>query len=97
MKPARVVWRPEAIAERVAIMDYIAQDSPLAAIDLDEEIEVKADALLKHPTLYKPGRIKGTREMVVRPNFIVVYELDGADVVILNVLHAAQQWPPGVS
>lgn len=50
--------------------------------------------MLPHPTLYKPGRIKGTREMVVRPNFIVIYELDGADVVVLNVLHAARQWPP---
>ncbi|TAL83316.1 MAG: hypothetical protein EPN46_03705 [Candidimonas sp.] len=30
----------------------------------------EADALLNHPTLYKPGRIKGTREMVVRPNLL---------------------------
>ncbi len=57
----------------------------------------ETDALLNHPTLYKPGRVKGTREMVVRPNFIVVYELDGTDVVILNVLHAAQLWPRGGS
>ena len=93
-KPTRVVWRPEARADRIAIMDYIAQDSPLAAIDLDDEIEAKADALPQHPKLYRAGRVPGTREMVARPNFIVVYELDGTDVVVLNVLHAAQQWPP---
>ena len=95
-KPTRVVWRPEARADRIAIMDYIAQDSPPAAIDLDEEIEAKAkaDALPQHPKLYRAGRVSGTREMVVRPNFSVVYELDGTDVVVLNVLHAAQQWPP---
>ena len=94
-QPSRVVWRPEARADRIAIMEYIAQDSPLAAIDLDDEIEAKVDALPQHPKLYRAGRVPGTREMVVRPNFIVIYELVGADVVILNVLHAARQWPPG--
>jgi toxin ParE1/3/4 len=33
--------------------------------------------------------------MVVRPNYIVVYAEDDRTVVILRVLHAAQQWPPG--
>ncbi len=36
--------RPEVRADRIAIMEYIAQDSPLAAIDLDDEIEDKVDA-----------------------------------------------------
>lgn len=91
--PWRVVWRPEARNDRIAIMEYIAQDSPSAAIDLDDEIEAKVDALREHPRLYRAGRVSGTREMVIRPNFIVVYELDGADIVVLNVLHAARYRP----
>jgi len=43
--------------------------------------------------MYKPGRVAGTREMVVRPNFIVVYAEDAETVFVLRVLHAAQQWP----
>jgi addiction module RelE/StbE family toxin len=93
-KPTRIVWRPEARADRIAIMEYIARDSPLAAIDLDEEIEDKVDMLLLHPKLFKVGRVAGTREMVVRPNFIVIYELHGTHVIVLNVIHASQQWPP---
>ena len=94
-KPARIVWRPEARADRIAIMEYIAQDSPLAAIELDGEIEDKVDALLDHPKLYKVSlRVHGTREMVVRPNYIVFYELVGADIIVLNVVHAARQWTP---
>lgn len=90
----RIVWRPEARADRMAIMEHIAQDSPLAAIDLDDEIEIKVDALLAHPKLYKVSpRVRGAREMVVRPNYIVLYELAGADIVVLNVVHAARQWP----
>ncbi len=74
-------------------MDHIAQDNPAAALALDEEFEAKADLLPEHPTLYKPGRMKGTREIVVRPNYIMVYAIQGNTIVILRVLHAAQQWP----
>lgn len=89
----RLVWRPMAYEDRAKIMDYIAQDNPGAALELDEEIEAKTDALVSHPKLYKPGRMKGTREMVIRPNYVVVYREAPAEVTILRVLHAAQQWP----
>ncbi len=39
------------------------------------------------------GRIEGTRELVVRRNYVVVYAEDPGAVTILRVLHAAQQWP----
>lgn len=89
----RLVWRPAAVEDRAAIMDYIAEDNPGAALDLDESIEGKASALIDHPRLYKPGRMKGTREMVVHPNYVVVYQESKTEVVILRVLHARQQWP----
>lgn len=67
-------WRPQASADLMHIVAYIAQDSPDAVQALKKnEIEAKAGALLKRPKLYRPGRIKGTREMVVRPNYVVVY------------------------
>ena len=36
----------------------------------------------------------GTREMVVRSNYVVIYTEDARAVTVLPVLHAAQQWPP---
>lgn len=89
----RLEWRPAAIEDRHNIMTFIAQDNPLAALELDDEIEEKTAALIKHPRLYKPGRMKGTREMVVRPNYVVVYQDGKQAVTILRVLHTAQQWP----
>lgn len=84
-----------ALADRETIMDYIALDNPTAAIELDEEFEAKAEQARQRPTLYKPGRVRGTREIVVRPNYVMVYQVeDGGEVVtVLRVLHAAQQWP----
>jgi len=35
--------------------------------------------------------LHGTREMVVRLNPIVLYELEGDDIIVLNVVHAVRQ------
>ena len=92
----RLVWRPMALADRETIMDYIAQDNPVAAIELDDEFEAKAEQARQRPTLYKTGRVRGTREIVVRPNYVMVYRIEdeGDTLAVLRVLHAAQQWPP---
>lgn len=91
----KVVWRPMAEADRESIFDYIAQDNPSAALELDEEFKAKADNAARNPKLYKPGRVRGTREIVVRPNYVMVYrvEKDGGTLAVLRVLHAAQKWP----
>jgi toxin ParE1/3/4 len=78
----------------LAIVDYISDDNPDAAQRLKDEIEAKAAKLPDHPKLYRSGRVAGTREMVVRPNYLVIYSEDAQVVTILRVLHAAQQWPP---
>ncbi|MEQ8928231.1 MAG: type II toxin-antitoxin system RelE/ParE family toxin [Silicimonas sp.] len=56
-------------------------------------MEHKTSRLPKHPQMYRAGRVDGTREMVVRPNYIVVYAESPEMVTILRVLYAAQQWP----
>ena len=82
-----------ALADRDDIMVYIAQDNPTAAIDLDLEFEAKAENARVRPKLYKAGRVKGTREIVVRPSYVMIYRISGDVVEVLRVLHAAQQWP----
>ena len=82
-----------ALVDRDAITAYIAQDNPTAAIDLDLEFETKAENARQRPKLYKAGRVKGTREIVVRPNYVMVYRATGDLVEVLRILHAAQQWP----
>lgn len=92
----RLVWRPMALADREAIMDYIAQDNPAAAIELDDEFEAVAEQVRQHPAMYRLGRVGGTREIVVRPNYIMVYRIEGDTLAVLRVLHASQQWPPAL-
>lgn len=86
-------WKQEAVADLMAIINYISDDNPNAAQSLKDDIEGKVSKLPNHPQMYRAGRVSGTREMVVRPNYIVVYAENPSAVVILRVLHAAQQWP----
>lgn len=86
-------WKATAIADLIAIVDYISDDNPDAAQALKNEIETKTARLTDNPKIYRTGRVNGTREMVVHPNYIVVYSDNTSAVTILRVLHSAQQWP----
>lgn len=88
-----LLWRPLAQEDRDRIFDYVVQDNPQAAIDLDELFKKKANAIADQPKLFKAGRIKGTREAVVHPNYVLVYQVSTDTVTILRVLHTAQAWP----
>ena len=91
----RLEWRPQASADLVEIVAYIADDNPDAAQELKDEIEAKADKLPDHPRLYKPSvRVKGLRELIVRSNYIVFYRESPELVEVVNVIHARRQWPP---
>jgi addiction module RelE/StbE family toxin len=87
-------WRQAARDDLLAIVDYISDDNPAAAQALKDEIETKVSRLPVHPKLYRSGRVAGTREMVVRGNYLVIYTEDANAISILRVLHSAQQWPP---
>ena len=86
-------WKATAVADLLSIIDYISDDNPDAAQALKDEIEGKTLRLPEYPQMYRVGRVYGTREMIVRPNYIVVYSESPDAVTVLRILHAAQQWP----
>ncbi|MFL9903318.1 type II toxin-antitoxin system RelE/ParE family toxin [Paraburkholderia fungorum] len=65
--------------------------SPAAAVELAQTIRAKADTLATYPNRYRVGRIRGTRELVVKPNYIVVYRVAGEQVLVLRVRHARRR------
>jgi addiction module RelE/StbE family toxin len=90
----KVIWRPVAIADRVHIFNYIDPNNPRAARELDDQFKAKAEIAARNPRLYRPGRLRGTREIVVG-SYIMIYRIDAkADaIVMLRVIHGARQWP----
>ncbi|PND20689.1 type II toxin-antitoxin system mRNA interferase toxin, RelE/StbE family [Ensifer sp. MMN_5] len=90
----RLVWAQYALDDRETIFSYIERENPRAAIHVDEEIVRAVRRLLDFPESGRPGRIGGTRELVVpRTPFIAAYAVIADKVRILRVLHGAQVWP----
>lgn len=88
-----VRWSDEATTDLVEIIDFIEQRNASASQNLYAAIVQSAENLPLMPYLFRPGRVAGTREHVVHPNYIVVYQV-GDDVIdILRVLHSRQQYP----
>jgi toxin ParE1/3/4 len=94
----RLEWSPLAMDDRERIFDFIEQDDPRAAIAVDERIATQVLLLMQFPEGGRPGRIEGTRELVIRRTpYIVAYRIERDGVRILRVLHSAQMWPGGMT
>lgn len=91
----KVEWLPEAERNRDHQLNYLAERNPRAALHLGDAIEAAVGRLGAHPRIGRPGRVKGTRELAVTGTpYVIIYRVEPAAVVILRVLHGAQEWPP---
>lgn len=91
----RVRWLRTALANLEAIGEYIARDNPVAASQTVLRIFEAVDKLAADPgaSVGRPGRVAGTRELVVTPNYLVPYRIKGDVLEVLRVMHARQRWP----
>jgi toxin ParE1/3/4 len=90
----KIEWSWFAAEDRTSIFDYIEQDDPRAAIAVDERIMEQTAKLARFPECGRPGRVEGTRELVINKTpFIVAYRVQKGVIRILRVLHGAQTWP----
>lgn len=88
-----VEWKNAARADLRAIVDYISDDNVEAAQILKNEIEATTGKLSQNPRMYRQGRVLGTREIIIKKNYIVVYCETPSRITVLRVLHAAQKYP----
>jgi toxin ParE1/3/4 len=90
----KVVWTRLALVDLDSAYDYAAEERPAAAIRAVERIEKAVAALCRHPEIGRPGRVDGTRELVVTGTpFIVPYRIKAKRIEVLAVLHGARRWP----
>ena len=88
------VWTRQALDDLAAIVTHISKDDPAAAGRLLDRIDtVGQQTLAVHPQIGRPGRVEGTREIVVLPSYILVYRLRAARIETLTIRHSARRWP----
>ena len=90
----RVRYTPQAKADLTEIFSYIAQDNPAAARRVVAAIRRDIMLVSENPGIGRPGRVVGTRELVVSPlPYIVAYREETRLIHVLAVLHTARDWP----
>ena len=90
----RLTWSGLAIADRLAIFDFIEQENPAAAVRIDTKIELGIRQLLQFPESGRIGRVTGTRELVITGTpYIAAYAVLPDRIRVLRILHGAQVWP----
>lgn len=91
----RLRWTRLAEKDLDEIARYIGQDTPAAAARVVLELIDQAEKLLpKHPAIGRPGRVLGTRELVIGDlPYVIAYRVRERDVEILRVLHTSRAWP----
>ena len=87
-------WTRAALADLATVHGHISADNATAANALrDRAIGFVETVLAAQPGIGRPGRVEGTREAVILPNYIMVYRVKEGAVEILAVRHDARRWP----
>ncbi|MCP4627005.1 MAG: type II toxin-antitoxin system RelE/ParE family toxin [bacterium] len=90
----RIKWLDLAVDDLDDIAGYISQDNPEAARRTVRRLWTSVKSLAEQPEMGRPGRVHGTRELVVNDTpFVVPYRVVGSEIEILRVLHGARDWP----
>lgn len=89
-----VRYTRQALADLDEARAYIALERPQAAEAVARRIREAIDGLRKFPERGRPGRVPGTRELVVpRTQFVVPYRNSGQEIQVLAILHGKRDWP----
>ncbi len=90
----QVKWLRRALQNLDAEAAHIATDSPKIAGEFVTHIANNVAMLVQHPQIGRPGRVSGTRELVVtRFSYIIPYRVREGKIEILRVFHTARKWP----
>ncbi len=84
-----LIWTNRALKRLDDIADFIARDNPLRAHTFVVELRNKLE-VLKTQSSGRSGRVFGTKELVLHPNYLAVYRIKANQVQVLTILHTAQ-------
>ena len=88
-----VQWSSGARKDLAAILHYIAERNPGAALSLKSRIDHVVTQLPSTPYIYRHGRAPGTREIVVHRNYVLTYRIRPTLIRIVAVTHTRRRIP----
>ena len=89
----KVNWSDEAECDLNEIVDFITKDNPVAALNLAELLFETAEKIGQMPYMGRNGRVAGTGEKIVHPNYLLVYQVLSDEIRIQAVVHTRKNYP----
>jgi addiction module RelE/StbE family toxin len=87
-----VVWSPRAISHLTDLRSYIERDHPDAAARTATTLLSAVERLARLPNVGRPGRLAGTRELVVPGTpYVIPYRVRRDRLEIIAVFHGRQR------
>lgn len=89
-----IEWTEQATRHLDQAHHYITlSNSEELAARITMHIANSVQQVATFPMSGRPGRVPGTRELVISNPFVVAYGIEKERIVILAIYHGAQQWP----
>lgn len=95
MKRYKIIWRPSAQYDLLALYEWIADRAdPDAAFDYTSRIEAHAAKLAEFPERGTPrdDLLPGLRTTPYTGRTIIAYRVVGDEVEILRLVHGGRDW-----
>jgi toxin ParE1/3/4 len=91
----RLKWSLIADIELLKLVTYVHPRNRNAALRLYQRTRRRVRQLEEFGFSGRPGRMPGTRELVIgKSRYIAVYTVEANTVIVHHVFHTSQQWPP---
>lgn len=90
----KVVWSRRAIQHLIALRQYITKHSEQNAALVAKRLPDSVDLLQTQPEMGRPGRVLGTRELVVSATpYLIPYRVRRDRLELIAIFHGHQKWP----
>lgn len=90
----RVKWLRQALRNLDEEAEFLARENPAAAIAMVTTLQTSVDLLSQQPGLGRPGRLPGTRELVIAHfPYVVPYRVRDGALEVLRVFHTSRKPP----
>ncbi len=90
----RIRWLRKALRNLDEEASYIAAEDPKAARLVVARTFEAVEQLRNQPAAGRPGRVPGTRELIVRnTRYILPYRVRGDAIEVLRLFHTSRRLP----
>lgn len=94
----RIVWSLQAREDLLSLFSFVAGENLQAAKRLRDAILSRVALLAEAPHIGRPGRVPGTKELVIdNTAYIIPYRCKKDRLEIIRVYHSSRKWPESFS